>query len=376
MQPLEPHNINVVLTAFYEAMHPQEGQEHVALPPSVLVLRGDGENRHLEVVRKTDLTFWEKVKAYFGYGDAALNNVSDFISAHQAEIRANDLNIKSALEILSTKITHRNEASRFLDTRQVPAFTTPIALNQNQYGSGIDTTVNDHPQEETAEIHANHQILDYVHIYPERGLLVLGDGTGHATHAKSKYAHHQAAWAASEAILEAMPHPEFPISHLATPWREALNRMRQTFEDQAYETTLIVAQILQGVDGEKYLFYIAIGDSTLYLVRADGTHERLLNRPQQQDSGITSGANRASAGGQILQPGDKIVAVTDGITDFMSDDYLVSVIQEAATTPQNLLGKLHHRIINHEAQGGEKQHNGNDRNNSDDIGVGMMIVPA
>ena len=47
----------------------------------------------------------------------------------------------------------------------------------------------------------------------------------------------------------------------------------------------------------------------------------------------------------------------------------------ADTTPQNLLGKLHERIVGRTAEGG-KPYNGDSRNDSDDIAVGMMIVPA
>lgn len=120
----------------------------------------------------------------------------------------------------------------------------------------------------------------------------------------------------------------------------AANRPVQDATRGSGYTTATLAKIIEH-DGQKMLAYASVGDSRLYLVRADGATE-LITRDEGEGNKITnalgiSGDDRTRQYGEVaVSLGDRVVLCSDGVTgdfgdDLMADEELGNIVRRSKT---------------------------------------------
>ncbi|WP_059358955.1 SpoIIE family protein phosphatase [Parachlamydia acanthamoebae] len=355
-------NLNNVLKSYYIAAQDRTNQPKINHPILILQCKNGVKELNL-IVDRRQVSWYDRLLAFFGRGNASLKNVRNYLDEHKTEISAENI---SAIKIIDSKISLRNQSSRI---QKIPLLNSWVLhLEKSTYSCYVGTT-----HVPTKEDRGG--IIDFTKVFPIKGLAYIADGSGHAVSAVKQEAYADL-WKEFDERIGELSHPESPVA-CQKQLESLLSDQSKKFEEKGYASTLIVTQLIAGADGKKYLAHVAVGDSDLYCLRKNGRLEQITSMNKDDPSRNTELAGdvrQMHRGLTEVHPGDKIIGVTDGITDFMSKDILRSILLEKGTTPENLGTKLFNRLLQGNSKG-SKSLKREDSSDSDDISVFFMTVP-
>lgn len=223
-------------------------------------------------------------------------------------------------------------------------------------------------------------------MFPGLGVAYIADGTGHGdSHKRERLGQfwngYNQAFVTEHQKLELFQGREQVEAFL----KERIWDLNKTFTAKVKTSSTFSLAMLVKINGEKYVASVHTGDSSLWHVKHDGvdliTYNDGFELGLMKDSSIFFDIRK-------VQEGDRIIGLTDGITDFIPKDILDGILMDG-TTAENLLSKLKEEIERlakdhqHSDLGGVDPVKGEplkildseNINSSDDICAFMMEVP-
>lgn len=357
-------DLNTTLTNYYIMI--KQGLDKSKEDHPILSLQTKNGVKELKLITdKRQISWYVKVLAFFGLGNASLKNVRNYLEEHKDEISKENT---QALRIINSKISLRNQSSRIQNIPLLNSLPWNLCLKKGSYSSYVGSTSIPQQPESAG-------IIDFTKVFPEKGLAYIADGTGHAVEAQKQKAYAELWEIFDKEITEQsnIKSPEACQEQL----KSLLTTQSKRFGEKGYASTLIISQLIIGLDGKKSLAHVAVGDSDLYCLRKNGQLELItssnINDPSR-GAELSGDTRKMHKGFTEVNQGDKVIGITDGISDFMSEETLKSVLLDIDTTSENLGDKLYKRLIEGNCKG-EKALDRTDRKKSDDISVFMMIMP-
>lgn len=127
--------------------------------------------------------------------------------------------------------------------------------------------------------------------------------------------------------------------------------------------TFSMAAITQ-VNGEKVVLTFQLGDSSLWLVKKDGEMKQLTEINNSELSSAQKGS--LVMGIHPVEDGDRIVGVTDGITDYLTEKFLQTVFSENEEAG-GIMTRCQEELSKKSSPNQLKEFNPKKSSNSDDI---------
>lgn len=224
-------------------------------------------------------------------------------------------------------------------------------------------------------------VLDFVHVFPELGTAYIADGTGHAN--PEKRVKLAKLWDDFNTTFEDVYKRSeiFDSQEKVEKFlRERILNLSRGFEENGISSTLSLSMLIK-INEKKYVASIHAGDSTLWHITKNSKVHRITPADAKD---VTNQAELSSLDNSRIyfdmrevESGDKIIGLTDGITDYLPEQKLYPLLLDK-NNESDLLEKLETAIVNSAADNqypNIKPFDSKDKHKSDDISVFMMIVP-
>lgn len=310
------YDVNEVLRNYAEKV--QATQEQSKRYHPMLVLRDTPQGKQLQVAERNDLHFWEKWAAWFGMGNSALKNVVRYLNANQEAVGVE--NRAEVFHLVNRKIALRNSHS----IQQVGWIgASPQALET------IDVSA---PYTFVPDPHS----VDFARFFPSKNVMVIGDGTGHGHNAERAEKYHRLVDQEIAPRVGNLPdqyadHNE-AIQQLKRIVMELANVMNKP--EFSIGASLAIARLIE-INGQKQIAFVSVGDCDLYLIREGDAGKEIhwmtpdanaqgvayaYKNTDLNEAGTQEVANILMAQAWTIYPGDIILGVSDGVTDFMQQN--------------------------------------------------------
>jgi len=173
------------------------------------------------------------------------------------------------------------------------------------------------------KILAGKGILDVVHTAPSFSYVI--DGTGHGK-PKNYDKIQEINQVMQEKLTPVLASNNFASTEeLQAAVETAVLEVSRVVLDKGVAGTFSMAAITQ-VNGEKIALTFQLGDSSLWLVKKDGEMKQLTETNNSELS--RAGRGSLVMGTHPVEDGDRIVGVTDGITDYLTENFLQTAFSE------------------------------------------------
>jgi hypothetical protein len=379
---IQPFNRDSLLSFF----HQNEPGEKYVLTVS--------ENK-LRCTPLSEISFADRLKAWFGTGPLSLNTIANYISKNAGnvseQLAPTGISQSRFYESLYHKCVHHNQRHFFskVDMTAIRAFSGKM----QPYGyNAVDCT------------YANPQrggCVDFSYVDTQTGFSYVLDGTGH---------NNPVMGAALSGVLsvfnknyeQAIKRQSFiTIDEAATFVAQQMQVLAQdmynngwnfNFGDPTNHPAISFTQIVK-INDEHYLISVEKADTTIIIKKANGQFDNSLVVSKGWDGLGIDGNNPAELPTidvklTPIQPGDTIISFSDGIGEFLTlseceqvirsnhsnvlgnllDDFKAKIIEKGSRAPltmDNTLGANGNPI---------KYHNANDLKRSDDICCAVLVV--
>ncbi|MCC6127868.1 MAG: hypothetical protein IT584_01545 [Chlamydiae bacterium] len=333
-----------------------------------LVLRGEGENRHLELVERLSLFEW--IFAFFGFGDAALGNIARFVVDQKIDPEGVDKLTRVALRILGTKIIKHNAHSIFqIDVSPIMMGITPVSLPKGAYGGDISSTAPPHAIEpgdtlNTLDERGNYKyphILDRIIMRPDKGLFVLMDPTGHHEVRVNRCKNTEKVYQEVCALVHEARQPA-TIQEAMDILREIVRLADDCATTNGLASTILINWLVLGDDKQDYLVQAALGDSDIFLMCSKSNQiEQLtphflagqIHAASYRQGELCGDWQRVLVQFTPVNPEDKILMASDGISATMSLAAITIRVKQNA--PENICSALTETITKTESLAPEER---------------------
>jgi hypothetical protein len=280
--------------------------------------------RQLEVLSsRSELSVLQRILAYFGFGEASLGNVVQFIQENKFQAQID----KNVLCRIDEKIIRSNAHSWvFHINALVPV--KPVTISH--FGSGATTMY--HPANSTKE-KDKAGILDFAYVFHEYGVAYVADGSGHGKPDNREKL--VPLW--QKFNYEFMV--KYPAESLKFKGQEQIEQfMKAEFmalNEKVFTigtaSTFSLAMIVE-IEGKKYAASMHVGDSTLLHISKKGKADVITPRTESvrhlELSTLHPKNSPIFFNMRPVESGDRIVGLTDGIRDFLPNEFLYPILQK------------------------------------------------
>lgn len=372
--------IESTLVHYHELCQKAEIQKIERSHQPILFLKTVNGQREISVAEdRSQLPFIQRVLAYFGFGSASLGSVTTFLqtqflqSRKFSELKSIDNKIFECFQAINRKIQIRN-ASHWIQKINCILPTVTVKI----FECAASTTY--HPKNLTSE-QDQEGVLDFAHVFPEIGTAYIGDGTSHGKPESRKKL--EPLWREfNQTFIAAYENSKLFDSQTQVEvfLRKCTLDLSTNFETKGIASTFSLSMLIE-INGKKHVASIHAGDSTLLHVTKDGAVYRIIpvDSPANQSELSSLNDSRIYFNMREVQSGDRIVGMTDGITDFIPEAKLDTLLKHDKTIQGNLLAKLEQAIKDLAAD--DQEYPGitkldpTVKSKSDDISAFMMVVP-
>ena len=178
------------------------------------------------------------------------------------------------------------------------------------------------------KILAGKGILDVVHTAPTFSYVI--DGTGHGK-PKNYDKMQEVNQFMQDKLTPVLTSNDFASTEeLQAAVETAVHEVSRFTLDKGVAGTFSMAAITQ-VNGQKVALTFQLGDSSLFLVKKDGEMKQLTESNGSELS--RAGKGSLVMGTHPVEGGDRIVGVTDGITDYLTENFLQTAFSENQEAP-------------------------------------------
>ena len=258
--------------------------------------------------------YWEQMQAVDALREQALSATPTTESRYS-----------SYLDQLPTTQSERYQVER--SAEWTPGLASAIQVSRTQVKNGLDLN-------HLESIEPDQTCQDAYLIRQEERIYGVFDGAG------GHFGGREAAQAAAESVDQSCNKYNLKSgSDLAYILNAANQPVRKATNGEGYTTATLAKVIDRG--GQKMLAYASIGDSRLYLIHPDGSAELVTHDEGERNVvtnvlGLESDKRTKQYGEVAVEPGDRVVICSDGITgdfgsDLMGEEELGSLVSRSST---------------------------------------------
>lgn len=283
------------------------------------------DKNSLNIIPLSQTFFFDRVKAWFGFGPLSLNRIAQFISQHNEEIN-NCLIIGRIQEDFYKKLTGKclayNSHHRHLFSR-IPN-STLAALQKHVPLCSVASFSKDQTYHSTLEL-GN---VDFSYANKKLGFGYIIDGAGHDNihmamvlnkmltgfNKSYKNALRSQTFDTVESARQFLADELNKLANTLASNRRIIDPNGSTFEDRGYHPAMSFAQTIK-IGSQYHLLSAELSDTMLIIKKANGTFDTSLIE-KREDLGLGSGTINVKV--TPLARGDTIIGFSDGVGEFLT----------------------------------------------------------